>query len=112
MYESDDPIALTIPSPTLAIIVSSVAPPTRPGILVRTVTRARALTSIPSLATAANVPEAGASITFGYTDVSTAVFISRPARSIAVEVSKSSGMFALFAAIIEKETFATLPPAR
>ena len=105
-------MALTIPSPTRAIIVSSVAPPTRPGIFVRTVTRARALTSMPSLATAASVPVAGASITLGYTDVSTAVFISRPARSIAVEVSKSSGILALFAAISEKATFATLPPAR
>ena len=62
MYESEEPIALTIPSPTLAIIVSSVAPPTNPGILVLTVTLARAFTSIPSFATADKVPFTGASI--------------------------------------------------
>ena len=45
-------MALTMPSPTRAIMVSSVAPPTNPGIFVRTVTRARAFNSIPSLATA------------------------------------------------------------
>ena len=66
-YVSLEPIALTIPSPTLAIIVSSVAPPTRFGISVLTVTLALARTSIPSLATADNFPSIGASITFGYT---------------------------------------------
>ena len=46
-------MAETIPSPTLAIIVSSVAPPTNPGIFVLTVTLALAFNSIPSFATAA-----------------------------------------------------------
>ena len=46
-------------------MVSSVAPPTNPGIFVRTVTRARALSSIPSLATAARNPSMGALITLG-----------------------------------------------
>ena len=58
-------MALTIPSPTRAMMVSSVAPPTSPGILVRTVTRALALSSIPSLATADRYPSLGASITLG-----------------------------------------------
>ena len=48
-------------------MVSSVAPPTKLGISVLTVTLARALTSIPSFATADNFPSTGASITFGYT---------------------------------------------
>jgi hypothetical protein len=39
---SAEPMALTMPSPTRAMIVSSVAPPTRRSSLVRTVTRARA----------------------------------------------------------------------
>ena len=41
-YVSLDPIALTIPSPTLAIIVSSVAPPTRFGISAVSYTHLRA----------------------------------------------------------------------
>ena len=61
----DDPIALTIPSPTRAIMVSSVAPPTNPGIFVRTVTLARAFSSTPSYATADRYPSLGASITLG-----------------------------------------------
>ena len=89
-YVCDEPMALTIPSPTRAMTVSSVAPPTRPGIFVRTVTRALAFTSMPSFATAASVPLTGASITFGYTEVATASFTSRPARSIAVAVSNGS----------------------
>ena len=40
---SAPPMALTMPSPTRAMIVSSVAPPTSRSSLVRTVTRARAL---------------------------------------------------------------------
>jgi uncharacterized protein YqfA (UPF0365 family) len=55
----------TIPSPTLAITVSSVAPPTSCSIFVRTVTRAFALISIPSFATAETFASVGQSITFG-----------------------------------------------
>ena len=106
-----EPIALTIPSPTLAIIVSSVAPPTKFGISVLTVTLARALTSIPSLATADNFPSTGASITFGYTLVCTADNTSRPAKSIAVAISKVRSMPALEAAINASTTLSTFPPA-
>ena len=42
LWSSAEPIALTIPSPTRAMIVSSVAPPTSRSSLVRTVTRALA----------------------------------------------------------------------
>ena len=51
--------------PTLAMIVSSPAPPTNLSILALTVTLAFAITSIPSLATAEIW---GVSITFGFTD--------------------------------------------
>ena len=64
-YVWAEPIALTIPSPTLAIIVSSVAPPTKPGIFVRTVTLALAFSSIPSFATAHKYPSTGAFMTLG-----------------------------------------------
>ena len=66
--------------------MSSVAPPTRLGISVLTVTLALALTSIPSFATADNLPSIGASITFGYTLVCTADKTSLPAKSIAVAI--------------------------
>ena len=65
LYVFADPIAETIPSPTLAITVSSVAPPTSCSIFVRTVTRALALISIPSFATAETFASFGQSITFG-----------------------------------------------
>ena len=64
-YVCAEPMALTIPSPTLAIIVSSVAPPTKPGIFVRTVTLALAFSSMPSYATADKYPSTGALITLG-----------------------------------------------
>ena len=83
-------MALTIPSPTRAMMVSSVAPPTNPGIFVRTVTLALAFSSIPSFATADKYPSIGALITFGYTLVSTADLTSLPAKSIAVAISKGN----------------------
>jgi hypothetical protein len=42
LYVSVEPMAVTMPSPTRAITVSSVAPPTRLSMFVRTVTRALA----------------------------------------------------------------------
>ena len=48
---SAEPMALTMPSPTRAMIVSSVAPPTRRSRLVRTVTLALTLSWMPFLAT-------------------------------------------------------------
>ena len=100
-----------MPSPTLAIIVSSVAPPTKLGISVLTVTLAFALTSIPSLATADNLPSTGASITFGYTLVCTAANTSLPAKSIAVAMEKVRSRPALEAAINASTTLFTSPPA-
>ena len=80
-----------MPSPTRAMMVSSVAPPTKRSRLVLTVTRARALTAIPSLATAVIlvVPMAGLgqSMTFGLIEVrtasSTVLPVSLVARSMA-----------------------------
>ena len=59
-----------MPSPTRAMIVSSVAPPMSCARFVRTVTRARTISSTPFLATALSVvrPDfsgSGQSITFG-----------------------------------------------
>ena len=87
MWFSADPMVVTMPSPTRATIVSSVAPPTSRSRFVRTVTRAFTLSWIPSPAIASMVLRAivpdGTSITFGLTEVSTASLASRPARSIA-----------------------------
>ena len=66
-----EPIALTIPSPTRAMIVSSVAPPTSRSSLVRTVTRALARSWMPLRQTASRncrpLVGSGQSITFGLT---------------------------------------------
>ena len=52
LWLSADPIAETIPWPTRAMIVSSVAPPMSWARLARTVTRALTINWIPSLAIA------------------------------------------------------------
>jgi hypothetical protein len=66
-------MVVTMPSPTRAMMVSSLAPPTKRSRLVRTVTRARTFTWMPSLATPSMVvrPEAGfgQSMTLGSTEV-------------------------------------------
>ena len=64
------PIAWTIPCPTRATTVSSVAPPTSCSRFVRTVTRARARSSMPSPHTALSVASgpgfgSGQSMTLG-----------------------------------------------
>ena len=53
LWSSAEPIVVTMPSPTRAMIVSSVAPPTSRGMFVRTVTRAFTWSWMPFLATAA-----------------------------------------------------------
>ena len=100
-------MVVTMPSPTRAMMVSSVAPPTKRSRLVRTVTRALALMTMPSLATASMVvlPEVGAgqSMTLGLTEVLTASSTVLPvplvARSMAQARSKSRWMPALRAAM-------------
>jgi hypothetical protein len=104
-----EPMVETIPSPTRARMVSSPAPPTRRLMFARTVTRAMAISWMPSLAMAAT---RGVLITFGFTEVCTASSTLRPARSMAVACLKSSTMFALSAAISACTTRSTLPPAR
>ena len=93
-----EPIDVMIPSPTRAMIVSSVAPPISCWRFVRTVTRARILSSTPFLATADSVDlplaVSGQSITLGLTLVWTASSTSRPAmidRTGAVEVEVKIG---------------------
>ena len=103
------PIELTIPSPTRARIVSSPAPPTSWRIFARTVTRALAISWIPSLATAVT---GGVSITFGLTDIWTASNTSRPARSIAVAIWKERSIPALLADTSACTTRSICPPAR
>ena len=75
-------MVVTIPSPTRAMIVSSVAPPTSRSMFVRTVTRALALSWMPSLATASTVWRplvgSGQSMTFGLTLVWIASSTLRP----------------------------------
>ena len=83
LWDSDEPIDDTIPSPTRASTVSSPAPPTKRLILARTVTRALAINWIPSLATAVT---GGVLITFGFTLICTASNTSLPARSTAVAI--------------------------
>ncbi len=109
LWLSADPIVDTIPSPTRARIVSSPAPPTRRWMLARTVTRAVAISWMPSFATAATL---GVWITFGFTETCTASSTSRPARSMAAARLKSRSMFALSALMSAFTTLPTLPPAR
>ena len=113
-------MVLTMPSPTRAMMVSSVAPPTKRSRLVRTVTRARALITMPSLATPAMVilpaRGSGQSMTLGLTEVLTASSTVLPvplvARSMAQARSKTRWMPAFWAAISASTTIGTLPPAR
>ena len=71
LCDSAEPMLVTMPSPTRAMIVSSVAPPTSRLRLVRTVTRARTLSWMPSLATASMllrpISALGTSMTLGST---------------------------------------------
>ena len=115
-----EPIALTIPSPTRAMIVSSVAPPTNRSRCERTVTRALTFTPMPSCATPSIVVRPmfglGASMTFGLILVRTASNTVLPvpfvARSMAQARLKSSVIPALSAAINARTTWLTSPPAR
>ena len=109
MWLADEPIVLTMPSPTRAMMVSSPAPPTSRSMLVRTVTRDTAMSWMPSLATAAI---RGVSMTLGMTDIFTASSTSRPARSMAAARLNGMTMLALSAEIMALTTRTTLPPAR
>ena len=109
LCEAAEPIVETMPSPTRAMIVSSPAPPTSRSMLVRTVTRAIALSWMPSLAIAATL---GVLMTLGFTDTWTASKTSRPARSIAAACLKVSSMLALSALMSAPTTLSTRPPAR
>ena len=103
-----EPTVVTMPSPTRAMMVSSPAPPTRRSMLVRTVTRALARSSMPSLAMAATT---GVSITLGVTLICTACSTSRPARSMADAFSKGISILERWAAMSALITRSTLPPA-
>ena len=109
LWLSEEPIEETIPSPTRARIVSSPAPPTNCLMFARTVTRALAMSWIPSFATAVT---GGVSITRGLTDICTASNTSRPARSMAVAIWKVNAIFALLALTRACTTRSICPPAR
>lgn len=109
LYLFAEPTVVTIPSPTLAIIVCSPAPPISLSMLALTVTLALTITSMPSCATAEIL---GVSITFGLTLTCTASKTSLPARSIAAALSKLSWISALYAAISALTKVFTFPPAR
>ena len=108
-WVSAEPMVVTIPSPTRAIMVSSPAPPTSLLISALTVTCAVAMTCTPFLATAAI---GGVLITLGLTLICTASRTFLPARSIAAARSKGSGIPALSAEIKAVVTLSTSPPAR
>jgi len=108
-WAAEEPTVVTIPSPTLAIIVSSPAPPTSLSILALTVTLAFTITSIPFLATADIL---GVSITLGFTLTWTASNTFLPAKSIAAALSNTKGILALCAAIKASTSVFTLPPAK
>ena len=120
LYELAEPTEVTMPSPTRAMTVSSVAPPTKRSRLVRTVTRARTLTAIPSLATAVilltPVFGLGHSITLGLIEVRTAsrtvLPVSLVAKSMAQARENGSSIPALSAATRARTTLVTSPPAR
>ena len=109
MCEVEEPTVVTIPSPILASIVDSPAPPTSLSRLVLTVTLAFTRSSIPSFATAEIL---GVSITLGLTLILTASNTSLPARSIAAAFSNGSSIPALSEAISASTTPSTFPPAR
>ena len=109
LWLSDEPIEDTMPSPTRARMVSSPAPPTSCLMFARTVTRALAISWMPSLATAVT---GGVSMTLGLTDICTASSTSRPARSMAEAILKSRGMLALLAEMSAITTLVTFPRAR
>ncbi len=77
--------------------------------LARTVTRASAISWMPSFAIAATL---GVWITFGLTLTCTASSTSRPARSIAAAFWNSISILALSALINACTTRCTWPPAR
>ena len=104
-----DPIDVTIPSPTLAKIVSSPAPPTSCDMFALTVTLALQISWIPSAATAATE---GVFITFGLTEIWTASNTSLPARSIAVDCLNVNWILAFSEEISALITWGTFPPAR
>jgi hypothetical protein len=116
LWSSAMPMAATMPWPTRAITVSSVAPPTSRSRLVRTVTRARVRSWMPFFDTPSMVawPRAGfgQSMTLGLTLVRTASRTSRPARSMAAARSKVRLMRAREAATSAVTTARTLPRAR
>ena len=109
-----------MPSPTRAMIVSSLAPPTKRSRWVRTVTRALTFTWMPSFATPSMVVRPlsglGQSMTLGSTEVRTASTTDLPepfvARSMAQARSQSSTMPAFCAATSACTVGTTLPPAR
>ena len=104
MWSDAEPMVVTLPSPTRAMMVSSPVPPTRRSMLARTVTRDTAINWIPSLATAATL---GVVITRGLTDICTASNTLRPAKSMAAARSKSSSILALSALISALATKST-----
>ena len=108
LWFSDEPMDDTMPSPTRASTVSSPAPPTNWRMLALTVTRALAMSWMPSFATAVT---GGVSMTFGLTDICTASNTSRPARSIPVAIWNESSMLAFDADTNAWTTFSTCPPA-
>ncbi len=105
----EEPTVVTIPSPTLAKIVASPAPPTNLSRLALTVTLALTSSSIPSFATAETF---GVSITLGLTLIFTASNTSLPAKSIAAAFSNCRSISALCAAINAFTTLSTFPPAK
>ena len=109
LWDCAEPTVVTMPSPILARIVASPAPPTRRSRSALTVTLAFTRSSIPSFATADTLV---VSMTLGFTLIFTASRTSRPARSIAAAFSKGSSMPALSDAINALTTLSTLPPAR
>ena len=105
---ADEPIVVTMPSPTRARTVASPAPPTNPLMFARTVTRANAFSSTPSCETPATT---GVSRTLGITDICTASRGFLPARSIAEACSNVRSILARWAEIIAMTTVSTFPRA-
>jgi hypothetical protein len=77
--------------------------------LARTVTRAMAMSWMPSRAMAAT---RGVAMTLGFTETCTASKTSRPARSMAAACWKERSMLALSAEMRARTTRSTRPPAR
>ena len=115
--DSAEPMALTMPSPTRAMIVSSVAPPINCFRFARTVTRALTFSWMPFLATpSSDSPAQAAGRAVDHLGIDAGLHGLQHVAAGQVDgrgqLEVQLDSLALWAAMIERITSGTLPPAR